>query len=105
MNPIIEKLFKRAGVTEMSQLTPDEKITYDQLVNELKERVKPRTPEDWQAFLEEQIEKTIESYRPDDSKDKKDFLWAQLYLIQKLLAFLKGPSREEEKIKKQYNLE
>lgn len=100
----ISKLFKRAGVSNVSELDKEEKETYDQLIRELKQRTKPITPEDWKEFLEEQLEKTIESYNPDDTDKKKDFLWTQIYLIQKLLVYLKGPEREEEKINKEYNI-
>ena len=104
MYPIIEQLFKKIGVKNITELDKDEQITYDQIIRELKERTKPINPEDWEEFLEEQLEKTIESFNPNDSEKKKDFLWTQMYLIQKFLVYLKGPKREEKKIKKEYNI-
>jgi len=104
MNPILKKILERAGVKDRSQLHPDEKATYDRLVEDLKERTKPITPEDWEKFLQEQLGKTIESFNPDDSQKKKDFLWHQTFLIQKLLVFLKRPKQEEEQIKKQHKI-
>jgi len=104
MWPIIEKVFKREGIKDVSHLDKDEKETYDQIIRELKKRTKPITSKNWEDFLEEQLEKTIESFNPDDSEKKKDFLWTQIYLIQKLLVYLKTPEREEEKIKEEYNI-
>ena len=103
-HPLIEKLFKRAEVESVTQLNADEKITYDQLIKDLKTRTKPITPDDWSAYLQESLTKTIEEFDPDSSEKKKDFLWSQIYLTQKLLAYLKGPKQEEENIKKEYNI-
>ena len=103
-HPFIEKLFKRAEVDNVSQLNADEKITYDQLIKDLQVRTKPITSEDWSARLQEQLTKTIEQFDPDASEKKKDFLWSQIYLLQKLLVYLNGPKQEEENIKKEYNI-
>ena len=101
---LLEKILQRGGIKDITQLTPDEKITYDQLVKDLEVRAKPVSSQDWEEFLQDQLDKTIESFNPDSSEKKKEFLWAQIYLLQKLLVFLKRPAREEENIKKENNL-
>jgi len=104
MNPILQKILEKAGVKSREELNYDEKATYDKLVKDLKTRTKPITPENWEKFLEEELRIIIKSFNPDDSQKKKDFLWHQIYLIQKLLDFLQRPNREEEQIKKQYQV-
>ena len=102
-HPLVEKLLAKAGL-KYEQLDKEEKITYDQFVKDLRERTKPITPEDWLAYLQEQLNKTIEEFDPDASEKKKDFLWRQMDLLQKLLGYLNGPKWEEENIKKEYNI-
>ena len=104
MNPILKKILDRANVTGRDQLSLDEKATYDKIVEDLKTRTEPRTPQDWENFLQEELEKLIESFNPDDSQKKKDFLWHQIFLTQKFLVFLKRPKQEEQQIKKQYKV-
>ncbi len=104
MHPIIEKLFKKNNIENISQLNEIEKIEYDRLIKELQSIAKPITPNDWEKFLQNQLQETIKIYDPDNSEKKKDFLWSQIYLIQKLLAFLQRPSQEEERIKIQYDV-
>lgn len=104
MPNLIERLFNRAGVTSVAELTPEEKITYDQLIRDLKERTKPITAQDWEKYLEEQLHKTINSFDPDSTEKKKDFMWSQAYLLEKLLVYIKGPKQEEEQIKKEYKI-
>ena len=102
-HPLVEKLLAKAGL-KYDQLDRDEKVTYDQLVKDLRERTRPITPEDWSAYLQEQLTKTIESFNPDDSEKKKEWKWMQTYLLQKLLVYLNGPKREEENIKKEHKI-
>jgi len=104
MNTIIEKILKRAGVKDVTQLTIEERATYNKIINDLKERAKPITIKDWEEFLQEELVKTINVFNPDDSQKKKDFLWHQTFLIQKLLDFLQKPKREEKQIKEQYKI-
>lgn len=105
MHPYIEQLFRKIGIKDYTELKPDERITYDQLMKDLKERTKPITTGNWEMFLEFELEKTIQSFDPDASEKKKDFLWSQICLIQKLLIYIKSPKRAEEQIKKEYNIE
>lgn len=104
MHYLLERLFKKNNISDITQLNQDEKITYDQLIKDLEKRAKPVTMNDWEEFLESQLEITIESFSPDMTEKKKDFMWSQIYLIQKLLAFIKRPAQEEEQIKKEYNI-
>ncbi len=105
MHQFLEKLLNRGKIKDITQLTLDEKITYDQIIRDLATRAKPISPEDWRIFLEEELEKTIESFDSDSSEKKKNFQWTQIYLLEKLLSFLKRPMREEENIKRENNLQ
>lgn len=105
MHPIIKEILDRAKVKNPSELRKDERDTYDSLIKDLKERVKPLTIKDWEEFIKEQIEKTIDSHSPDDSPAKKEYLWAQIKLLKNLLVFLQRSERGEKAIKQQFNLE
>ena len=104
MHEILKKLLNRGGIKDISELNSDERFEYDRIIKELEAGVKPIIPEDWEEFLEKSLEGIIISFNPDDSEKKKDFIWSQIFLLQKLLVYLKGPKREEERIKKSYNI-
>lgn len=104
MHPLIEQLFRRADVSSVDQLSIEEKATYDQLIKDLRERTKPVTMEEWEKFLEGELHKTINMFDPDFTEKKKDFLWSQTHLLEKLLVYIKGPKQEEEQIKKEYKI-
>ena len=103
-HPFIEQLFKRVGVSNVTELNVDEKATYEQLLEDLRTRVKSLDIDSWKAFLREELEKTIDSFDPDATEKKKDYIMTKARLLKTLLAFIEKPEREEAKIKKEYNI-
>ena len=102
-HPILQKLLDRAEVRSASELSKGERAYYDQVARDL-ERIKPPTIREWEEFIADEIDKTIDSYRPDDSEEKKNHLLTQLKLLKNLLAFLQRSERGEKAIKKQFDL-
>jgi len=97
---ILNKYFKKLGISEFSQLTQEEKDTY----NEWEEALNGRqiTDENVKDFFNVEIEETINSLIVKKLKEREDiFLKVKLEFLRNIKDFLDAPKREQAMVKKE----